>query len=255
MRQEFLNIVNQLKNNPYYAISIIDDSTMNKVLSRTLGSTLIQNHGSVENYFEHLKNSGVSSFTVQEYKKNGSGFKNTGKVIKNLTFHDKNTAVNPVQSNIPANSSLNGLAGQVVALGFTEAVNFMADSKDKVRLEEENKFLKSKNEDLTKQLEELKEERLANKYDTASKSSQNELIMGLVNNLPALASVFTKQPSASLGNPVQQNLSKIKIDMINWVQNQNVSDSLLEVLIDVATKISTEQGFSDKLEDILNPQL
>lgn len=194
MRQEFLNIVNQLKNNPYYAISIIDDSTMNKVLSRTLGSTLIQNHGSVENYFEHLKNSGVSSFTVQEYKKNGSGFKNTGKVIKNLTFHDKNTAVNPVQSNIPANSSLNGLAGQVVALGFTEAVNFMADSKDKVRLEEENKFLKSKNEDLTKQLEELKEERLANKYDTASKSSQNELIMGLVNNLPALASVFTKQP-------------------------------------------------------------
>jgi len=256
MRQEFLNIVNQLKNNQYYAISIVDDSTMNKILTTTLGSTLIQKYGSVENYFEQLKNSGVTSFSVQEYKKNGSGWKNTGNVVRNLTFHDKNQNSNHSHT-APASNPLNGgLAGQVVALGFTDVANYMADSKDNVRLTAENKHLAEKNEALQKQVDELKEEKLKREYDASKSSGQNEVIMGVLNNLPTLLGAFTGGGSSSaLNAPVQQTqYTAIKNEFIAFISQPTVSDEFIQVLHEVAVKVATEQGFSDKLEDLLNPQ-
>lgn len=257
MRQEFLNIVNQLKNNQYYAISIVDDSTMNKILNTTLGSTLIQKYGSVENYFEQLKNSGVTSFSVQEYKKNGSGWKNTGNVVRNLTFHDKNHTSNHSHT-APALNPLNGgLAGQVVALGFTDVANYMADSKDNVRLTAENKHLAEKNEALQKQVDELKEEKLKREYDASKSSGQNEVILGVLNNLPTLLGAFGGGGSSSgLGNPtpVQNNISQIKADFFKYLSQPIISDALIEALFEVATKSTTEQGFAEKLEDLLNPQ-
>jgi hypothetical protein len=259
MRQEFLNIVNQLKNNQYYAISIVDDSTMNKILTTSLGSTLVQKYGSVENYFENLKNSGVTSFSIQEYKKNGSGWKNTGNVVRNLTFQDKNQNSNHSHT-APASNPLNGgLAGQVVALGFTDVANYMADSKDNVRLTAENKHLTEKNEALQKLVDELKEEKLKREYDTSKSSGQNEVIMGVLNNLPTLLGAFTGGGSNSgLNAPIQsqgiQN-TPIKNEFIAFLSQPTVSDEFIQVLHEVAVKVATEQGFSDKLEDLLNPQL
>ena len=259
MRQEFLNIVNQLKNNQYYAISIIDDSTMNKVLTTTLGSALIQKYGSVESYFEHLKNSGVTSFSVQEYKKNGSGWKNTGNVVRNLTFHDKTPVSSPiVQPNTtPAFPTLNGAGNQVVGLGFYEAANLMADSKESARLAEENKFLKEKNERLEKDIYELKEEKLKREYDATGKASQNDMLLGLVQNLPSILGAFKGNGDVSgLGTPAQQqsNLTPVKAQFFQYLSNPNVSDALIEALYEVATKIATEQDFYQKLENLLNPQ-
>lgn len=259
MRQEFLNIVNQLKTNQYYGISIIDDSTMNKILTTTLGSVLIEKYGSVENYFETLKNSGVTSFSVQEYKKNGSGWKNTGNVVRNLTFHDKTPVSSPtLQPNTtPAFPSLNGAGNQVVGLGFYEAANLMASSQEKVRLEEENKFLKEKNERLEKDIYELKEEKLKREYDATGKASQNDMLLGLVQNLPALLGAFKGSGDVSgLGAPVQpqNNLTQIKTEFFQYLSNPNVSDAFIQALYDVATKIATEEGFAEKLEDLLNPQ-
>lgn len=258
MRQEFLNIVNQLKTNQYYAISIIDDSTMNKVLTLTLGKTLIEKYGSVENYFETLKNSGVTSFSVQEYKKNGSGWKNTGNVIRNLTFHNKETAVNPVQVVAPAVNypPLSGAGNQqVVGLGFYEAAGLMASSQEKVRLEEENKFLKAKNDQLEKDIFELKEEKLKREYDTAGKATQNDMILGVIQNLPVLLGAFRGGSNASLNAPVQEtSLSPVKTEMLQFISQPTVSDSLVQALYDVAMKITTEQGFYEKLEQLINPQ-
>lgn len=259
MRQEFLNIVNQLKTNQFYAISIIDDSTMNKILTTTLGSSLVAKYGSVENYFEHLKNSGVTSFSVQEYKKNGSGWKNTGNVVRNLTFQEKTQAPNPSHT-APAHNPLNGgLAGQVVALGFTDVANYMADSKDNVRLTEENKHLKEKNESLQKIVDELKEEKLKREYDASKSSGQNEMLLGLVQNLPNILGAFKVGGDVSgLGAPAptqtQNNLSQIKAEFFQYLSNPNVSDALIEALYEVANKIATEEGFAEKLENLLNPQ-
>lgn len=261
MRQEFLNIVNQLKTNPYYGISIIDDSTMNKILSTTLGSVLIEKYGSVENYFETLKNSGVTSFSVQEYKKNGSGWKNTGNVVRNLTFHDKTPVSSPtLQPNpAPAFPALNGAGNQVVGLGFYEAANLMAESKEGARLAEENKYLKEKNERLEKDIYELKEEKLKREYDATGKASQNDMLLGLVQNLPSILGAFKGGGGVSgLGAPApaepQNNLTQIKAEFFQYLSNPNVSDALIQALYDVATKIATEEGFAEKLENLLNPQ-
>lgn len=259
MRQEFLNIVKNLKEDPYYAISITDDSTMNKIISTKTGSVLVKENGSVENYFENLKNSGVSSFTVQEYRKNGKGWKNTGNIVRNLTFQDKNSA-NPaqVQTSAPVSNPLNGGANsQMVGLGFYEAANLMANSNDKARLEEENKYLKIQNEDYKKLIDELKEDKLKNQYDATGKATQNEMILGLVQNLPAILSGF--KSSASLNAPAsvnepQQNVSPVKTEMISFLSQPTVSDALVQVIYEVATKIRTEEGFADKIEDLLNPQ-
>jgi hypothetical protein len=258
MRQEFLNIIHQLKNNKYYAISIIDDTTMNKILSTSLGSTLISNYGSVENYFEQLKNSGVTSFTITEYKKNGSGWKNLGNVVRNLTFSDKNTAVNPVQVYTPPAvqiSPLNGANGQqVVGLGFYEAANLMASSQDKVRLEEENKYLKRNNEELKKLVDELKEERLKSQYDTAGKANQNEMILGLVQNLPAILNGFkSAAPAPALNAPApQQNVSEVKAEMLQYLSQPTISDQLIHFLYSVADRTTKDIEFAEQVDKLLN---
>lgn len=257
MRQEFLDIVNKLKSDPYYAISITDDSTMNKLFSTKTGIVLVKENGSVENYFENLKNSGVTSFTVQEYRKNGAGWKNTGNVIRNLTFQDK-TAVNsvPVQSPVPVLHALSGgNNGQVVGLGFYEAASLMANSQDKVRLEEENKYLKTQNEEYKKTIDELKEEKLKNQYDSSGKDTQNKMILGLVQNLPSLLGAFKSSQSSPLNAPaVENNLSEVKTQMISFLTNPNVSDAMVQALFEVATKITTEQGFAEKIEELLSSQ-
>lgn len=256
MRQEFLDIVNKLKSDEYCAISVIDDSTMNKILTTSSGSLLVQKYGSVENYFENLKNSGVNSISIQEYRKNGSGWKNTGNIIRNLTFHDKNTAVNSVPSHTPAPVyPLNGgLNGQVVGLGFVEAANLIADSKENVRLVEENKYLKEKNERLEKDIFDLKEEKLKREYDASSKSEQNGMITKALETLPALLQGFASMKTSSGLNAPAQQSTPIKNEFIALITNPDVSDQFVQVLQEVATKISTEQGFYDKLEKILTEQ-
>lgn|SRR5574343_17651 len=257
MRQEFLNIVSKLKSDKYCAISVINDSTMNKILTTTTGSELVQKYGSVENYFESLKNSGVTEFSIQEYRKNGTGWKNTGNVVKNLTFQEKNTAVNPVQAFAPAVNfqSLSGAGNQqVVGLGFYEAANLMADSKESARLAEENKYVVEENKRLKEEILVLKEEKLKREYDTAGKETQNSMILGVIQNLPAILSGLKSSPSPSLNAPAQENLSQVKTEMMQFLSQPTVSDSLVQALYEVATKIATENGFYEKLEELLNPQ-
>jgi len=255
MRYEFLQIVEQLKTDPYYAISVVSDVTMKKILGITLGSTLVEKYGSIEAYFEHLKSSGISSFSVLEHRKNGSGWKAI-KTIKNLTFQDKEIT-NAQPFSVQAVPQLNGSNGgtQMVGLGFYEAAGLMAASQDKVRLEEENKYLKTQNDELKKNVDELKEERLKQQYDASGKSSQNELLGGIIQNLPAILSGLKSiNSSASLNAPVQSQGSEIKQQFIGFVNRTDVSDSLIEVLYSVANKIVTEESFSEKLEIILNTQ-
>lgn len=259
MRQEFLNIVNKLKTDEYCAISVIDDSTLNKLLTTTTGGLLVQKFGSVENYFEQLKNSGVASFSIQEYRKNGSGWKNTGNVIKNLTFQDKTPVSSPtLQPNpAPAFPTLNGAGNQVVGLGFYEAANLMADSKESARLSEENKFLKEKNERLEKEILELKEDKMKREYDSSAKSGQNEMILGLVQNLPAILSGLKGATGSSgLNAPAveKSGTTAIKNEFIAFINQPTISDQFIQMLQEVATKVATEEGFYDKLEEILNPQ-
>lgn len=258
MRYEFLQIVEQLKTDPYYAISVVSDVTMKKILGITLGSALVEKYGSIEAYFEHLKSSGISSFSVLEHRKNGSGWKAI-KTIKNLTFQEKSQSIaQPVS--VQAIPQLNGVNGgngtQMVGLGFYEAANLMAASQDKVRLEEENKYLKTQNEELKKTVDELKEERLKQQYDASGKSSQNELLAGIIQNIPAILSgLKSSNSSASLNAPVVAQGSEIKQQFIGFVNRADVSDSLIEVLYEVATKIVTDETFSEKLETILNTQI
>lgn len=255
MRQEFLQIVKKLKSDPFCAISVIDDNTMNKVLTTTLGSTIVQRYGSVENYFEQLKNKGVVSFSIQEYKKNGSGWKNTGNVIRNLTFSEKHAAVNPVQDYTPVVPPLNGMRNeQVVGLGFYEAASLMANSQEKTRLEEENKYIKEKNERLEKEVLELKEEKLKREYDASKSSGQNEMLLGLVQNLPAILSGFKSSNNAPSLNGVTENmnLSPIKNEMIDFISQKNISDDLIHILYTTSIRIMSEEGFADQFQEFLN---
>jgi hypothetical protein len=177
-----------------------------------------------------------------------------------LTFQDKETAVNPVQVITPAANfpSLNGAGNQqVVGLGFLDASNLIADSKEKIRLSEENKFVTEENKRLKEEILLLKEEKLKREYDTAGKDTQNSMILGVINQLPAILSgLKTSGASSSLNAPTQQaqNVSQVKIEMIQYLSQPTVSDSLVQALYEVAVKIATEPQFYEKLEELLNQQ-
>lgn len=252
MRQEFLDMIKRLKADSFYAITVVDDLSLNRLITTATGAKLVEKHGSIESFFELLKQKGVQSISVSEYKKNGSGFKSLNSVINNLRFSEKQNS-SPVQTPAGAYSNLNSPnTPQVNGLGYLEA-KAEYQSNDITRLQMENTHIKEKNESLQKQLEELKEERLAAKYDINAKAGTNDLIATIISSAPALMGLLKGDGGSALNAPAntEQDLPENKQKLIHFCKNPSVSDKLAESLFVVATKITTIEGFYEELEDLL----
>ena len=254
MRQDFLDIVQKLKaNGDNVAISVTDTDTLKKIQVATYGNDLIAEYGSIENFFETIKRN-HNNVAIQEYKKNGSGMKSVG-VLTKFTFSEKTHQSKPVVYE-PTQTPVNpfGLAG--TGLGFADIMALNTDSVLKAKLEERNTYLEQRVKELESQVYELKEEKLESKYNSDSKSSQNELIATLIKSAPALMGMFQSNSSAGLNAPQGQNLnlSEVKTELVGFISNPAFSDAMAEVLCSVIEKITTVEGFYDNLDILLNPK-
>ena len=252
MRQALDNIVSKLKTDPFMAIAVHNTETFAKIIPATTGNILKEKHGSIENFFDSLFKNGNKSIAIQEYRANGTGIKKIGSVV-NFNFSENNEK--QMNNTAQPNSNPWGLAGQV-GLGFTDIINLTADSRDKVRLETENVYLKTANEDLKKLLDELKEEKLATKYDSDGKKSQTELLLGLANAFgPQLAGLLTKTPTGLSAPEPQafQDDAPNKQVMFQMLNDPNFSDAMAQLLLDVTDRINKKPDFHEKLMEILNP--
>jgi hypothetical protein len=258
MRQEFIDIVRKLKTDQYAAISVYDEKIKKKILLPTTSTELISKYGSIENYFEKLKNDGVTLFSILEFKKNGSGFKNMQNSILNLHFGEKTeeNMIYPAQPIISQNvaSLTGGLHGQVVGLGFMEVANLMSDSRENVKLSEENKYLKTQNEELKKQVDELKEERLITKYDSSKSSATNELLLGLAQNLPSILSGLKGSAAPADGASLTgvPTVTETKAEFINYISSPAVSDDMIHFLFQISETIKKDSSKFEEINTILS---
>lgn len=78
----------------------------------------------------------------------------------------------------------------LMGLSFPQMMDLHVKAHDQGRLEVENKFLKEKNEKLEQEIAALKEERLADKFSEAKAKGNNEMLLGIVQNLPMLMGAF-----------------------------------------------------------------
>lgn len=261
MKQEFNNIINQLKNDTRLLISVTDANTLAKVIPARNAQQIIDEYGSIENFFESIYQKGHTKIAIQRYKPQGSGQAKVA-AIETFDFTPKNenqvvtnpTPVATPQSTFPA---LNG-NNQAVNIGLGQAMEFAVNASMAGKLEVENQYLKKENQDLRTQIDELKEERLAQKYSAENKKNQNELLLGLANAFsPVLPGLFSKSPDVGLAAPVQNpfaGLSPIKQELIEFVTSDSTLDAHAQFLMQIVERISTDSNFYNQVVEILKPQ-
>lgn len=263
MEQVFNNLVRELKTDNKILISVIDAISFTKIIPAKSGNELIESYGSIENFFETNFQKGHRKISVTKYRKNGTGNSKIG----NFQFDFSEKQPTPVETiveqkpiqamPIQTNSGMNG----VVGLGFAELLNYGIKANESEVLKVENTFLKQQNEALKNQVDELKEERLQNKYNSENKKNQNDMLMGMAETFgPLLMNVLAKAPaSTALNAPVVQpqfssDLSEAKKQMISFVTNESTFDVHIEFLLSIIDKVNTEQGFYEKVLNLINPQ-
>lgn len=248
MRQDFNKLLVKLKVDELAAVSIINLDNSAIILKPTYGFELKQNYGSVENYFEDLKQNGITNLLIQEYRKNGTGIKKVGNSFS-VSFSEKHQS--QPNNNGNHNFGMNGIPG----LGFTDQVNLFADQRDKVRLEIENESLKREIEEVKKQRDDYKEQILQDKYDANKKSNNAELVKDIISAASPLLGAFIPQNTTGLSAPAQQqqNLSPLKQQLVNYITSNTVNDDYVAFVLNVISSVNND-GTYDQIEAIINPQ-
>ena len=197
MKKELIDIINRLKNSPSILISVINKETGQPLVRSFSADRFVEKYGSVEAFFNSLVSEGISQIIVEERRKLGN---TTRSFSTPKTFilgpKEEETPPQDTPEVMPATISPAPLQQQpmgqmgLMGLSFPQMMDLHVKAHDQGRLEVENKFLKEKNEKLEQEIAALKEERLADKFSEAKAKGNNEMLLGIVQNLPMLMGAF-----------------------------------------------------------------
>lgn len=197
MKKELIDIINRLKNSPSILISVINKETGQPLVRSFSADRFVERYGSVEAFFNSLVSEGISQIIVEERRKLGN---TTRSFSTPKTFilgpKEEDTPPQATPEVMPATVSPAPLQQQpmgqmgLMGLSFPQMMDLHVKAHDQGRLEVENKFLKEKNEKLEQEIAALKEERLADKFSEAKAKGNNEMLLGIVQNLPMLMGAF-----------------------------------------------------------------
>ena len=179
MKKELIDIINRLKNSPSILISVINKETGQPLVRSFSADRFVEKYGSVEAFFNSLVSEGISQIIVEERRKLG----NTTRSFSTPEVMPATVSPAPLQQQPMGQMGLMGLS-------FPQMMDLHVKAHDQGRLEVENKFLKEKNEKLEQEIAALKEERLADKFSEAKAKGNNEMLLGIVQNLPMLMGAF-----------------------------------------------------------------
>lgn len=201
MKQELIDIINRFKSSPSVLLTVINQETGQPLVRSISAARMEGQYGSVEAFFNGLLGQGIRQIIVEERRKLGNTTRSFS-TPKSFTLGPKEevqaqeevAAPAPMVAPSPMQQGLMGMPG----LGFPQIMDLHVRAHDQARLETENKFLKEKNERLEQEMASLKEERLADKFSEAKAKGNNEMLLGIVQNLPALWGLFKGAPSTGL---------------------------------------------------------
>ena len=203
MKKELIDIINRLKASPSVLISVINKETGQPLARSFSNDKFVEKYGSVEAFFNDLVAQGVTQIIIEERRRLGNttrSFSNPKTFVLSAKEEPVPEVDTPVQM-VPA--PMAQVAPQVPmglqGLGFPQIMDLHVRAHDQARLETENKFLKEKNEKLEQEIATLKEERMENKYSDAKAKGNNEMLLGIMQNLPMLMGLFKGSPQGLQG--------------------------------------------------------
>ena len=202
MKQELIDIINRFKSSSSVLLTVINKETGQPLVRSISAARMAEQHGSVEAFFNGLFSQGIRQIIVEERRKFGNTTRSFSTPMT-FTLGPKEEEPTPQALVVapaiaaPAAPIQPGLMG-MPGLGFPQIMDLHVRAHDQARLETENKFLKEKNERLEQEMASLKEERLADRFSEAKAKGNNEMLLGIVQNLPMLMGLFKGNSTSGL---------------------------------------------------------
>jgi hypothetical protein len=246
-------LMEKLNSDQYACVSVFDLDTNAFLFRNKTHTEIMQEHQSAENFFESLFANGHKALELTPKRKNGSSYKVTGASFKvNFSSNTQTTQsqtfpqikMPQVQQPILAEPMQNSFG-----LGALDIMNLMVSKNDATRLHTECEILKAENKEQKKLIEELKEERLETKYNSEKSSANQGMLMGALQQLPALAGMFNGTAAAGLAGAVEQFTTPAKKTFATTLQQ--LDDTVVSVLYNINTGLNTNNEFSVELAELL----
>jgi hypothetical protein len=256
MENELIEIIKQLKSNPRRLVSVVNIETMKSIEQSVNAEKLTEKYGGVELFFNHLVENDITQISVTERLKNGSSSIAVG-TPKIFNLKKKEVAL-PAEP-APVSSSVQTFPNMVVGLngnyglGIPELVNLQVRAQDRERVEMDNKYLKEKVERYEKEIAELKEERLQNKYNEAKAKGNNEMLMGILQIAPQLLGALKPQsPQGLSGVEDTPMLPEIPQEKQNIIATfSQTSPNIDAYMLAVLNGVNTHKEFYENLTNLL----
>jgi hypothetical protein len=249
-------LMEKLNSDQYAGVSVVDLDTNAFLFRNKSHAEIMQEYQSAENFFESLFAKGHKTLELTPKRKNGSSYKVSGSSFK-VNFSPDTQTVQPqtlpqmqmpqmpqVQPPIFAEPMQNSFG-----LGTLDIMNLMVSKNDATRLFTECEILKAENKEQKKLIEELKEERLETKYNSEKSSANQGMLMGALQQLPALAGMFKGGAAAGLAGAVEQFTTPAKKSFATTLQQ--LDDTVVSVLYNINTGLNTNNEFSVELAELL----
>ncbi|WP_281322756.1 hypothetical protein [Flavobacterium aestivum] len=245
--QELDKLIDKLNTDMYSAVSVLDLDTSAFVFRNKSHAEILAEYGSAEEFFETLFANGHRRLTLTLKRKNGSTYKVDGKSF-DVNF-SKNTQSTEVVKQ-PATVHKAEMFPNSFGLGSLDMINLFVAKNDAQRLHTENEILKATEKENKKLIEELKEERLASKYDTARSNGTQEMLLGAMQHLPTILATFNgAAPVTGLASPTENYSTPAKQNLARALQN--LDDSTANVLESINNAMGTNPEFTNELAELL----
>jgi hypothetical protein len=245
--QELDTLIDKLNTDCYSAVSVLDLDTTVFVFRNKTHAEIIADYGSAEEFFETLFADGHKRLTLTLKRKNGSTYKADGKSF-DVNFSKEPQAVAPVTNPVTVHKA--EMFPNSFGLGSLDMINLFVAKGDAQRLHTENEVLKASEKENKKLIEELKEERLASKYDTARSTGTQEMLLGAIQHLPTILATFNgAAPVAGLASPTENYSSPAKQQFAKALQNYD--DATVNVLESISNGMNTNPDFTNELAELL----
>lgn len=242
--QNLDTLIDKLNTDSFSAVSVLNLDTNTFVFRNKTHAEIITDFGSAEEFFETLFADGHKRLNLTLKRKNGSTYKADGTSF-DVNFSKEIQSVQPVQSPVTTDMFPNSFG-----LGSLDMINLFVAKGDAQRLHSENEILKASDKEQKKLIDELKEERLASKYDTDKSKGTQEMLLGAIQQLPTImAMVKGVPPVAGLASPVENYSTPAKQHFAKALQN--LDDSTVNVLESINNGLNSNVQFTNELAELL----
>ena len=254
MKKELIDIINRLKESPSVLISVINKETGQPLVRSFSNEKFVEKYGSVEAFFNDLVAQGVSQIIIEERRRLGNTTRSFS-TPKTFVLSAKEEPVPEVDTPVqmvptPMAQTAPQVPMGLQGLGFPQIMDLHVRAHDQARLETENKFLKEKAEKLEQEIATLKEERMENKYSEAKAKGNNEMLLGIMQNLPMLMGLFKGSPQGLQGVDDGAQLPAEKSSLFQQLAQTTpeVDSFILKVLENTYESPAFYQELSDLLK-------